>query len=279
MRLQAPCKAFALEFNGLLKPEQAIDFVVTACLRRNAPGDDCLSLEPYLAGNYVKYNNNTLYVREAAKDDPINPLAQAFSHFTFERSYGDFLVVDLQRVGNLFTDPAIHTKDPERFKLNELNFNADGFKAFFFSHHCNDVCRQFGLVSNRNMFLTGVWEFRKRWPSIEPTVCCSNKLCHSIIRLSSAQTSSKFKEYSWCDTCWCELQASTVQWVCAAPGPPHEYEVSRFFYLSQGKSPPTKCPKHADRDATAHSIAAVGGGLWSKRKAEMRTGAVFGNEH
>lgn len=36
---------------------------------------------------------------------------QAFSHFTFERSGHQLIVVDVQGVGDLYTDPQIHTAD------------------------------------------------------------------------------------------------------------------------------------------------------------------------
>lgn len=54
MRIQALCKAFALEFNGLLKIEPPIDFIVTTCLQSKSKvgsNSDCLSLEPYIDGN------------------------------------------------------------------------------------------------------------------------------------------------------------------------------------------------------------------------------------
>jgi len=36
MRAQALCKAFALNLNGLVRPGQSIDFIVTACLLTKA---------------------------------------------------------------------------------------------------------------------------------------------------------------------------------------------------------------------------------------------------
>ncbi|KAK3956950.1 kinase-like domain-containing protein [Pseudoneurospora amorphoporcata] len=57
--------------------------------------------------------------------DPSNRAAQAFSHFTFERSRGRFLVCDLQGVGNTMTDPAVHTLDPYRFSLSQTNLGVE----------------------------------------------------------------------------------------------------------------------------------------------------------
>lgn len=82
---------------------------------------ECLSLEPYIEGEYIKYNSNSGWVNEHLVDDHFNQMAQAFSHFSFERSWGRFLVNDLQGVGRVLTDPSVQTQDPERFKLNDTN--------------------------------------------------------------------------------------------------------------------------------------------------------------
>lgn len=272
MRIQALCKAFALEFNGLLKIEPPIDFVVTTCLQSKSKvgsEDGCLSLEPYIPGEYIKYNNNSMFVNEDSPDnpDPFNQIAQAFSHFTFERSWGHFLVNDLQGVGHLLTDPSIQTRDHERFKLADTNLCEDGFKFFFVTHECNSICHKLGLQSNREMVSSGVYEFREFWPTIEPTVCCSNKLCRRIVRLASTHESDTFPGHHWCDACWAQLQASIVSWICAAPGPNHEFDTSKFFYESQGQLPPRRCPEHVERDKSVSSAAVVGGSLWGRMKA------------
>ena len=78
--------------------KHSIDFIVTTCLKGKsgmASGDECMSLEPFIEGTYVKYNNNCGYVNEDNPNDWFNQAAQAFSHFTFERSRGCFLVSDL----------------------------------------------------------------------------------------------------------------------------------------------------------------------------------------
>lgn len=50
--------------------------------------------------------------RACARDQGVNQLCahQAFSHFTFERSGHQLIVVDIQGVGDLYTDPQIHTE-------------------------------------------------------------------------------------------------------------------------------------------------------------------------
>ncbi|KHE86082.1 hypothetical protein GE21DRAFT_1283426 [Neurospora crassa] len=265
MRSQALCKAFALEFNSLLAdcPEHNIDFVVTSCFkcndRRGSQGK-CMSIEPFLAGKFVKYNGNAGYANKEANltHDPSNQAAQAFSHFTFERSRGRFLVCDLQGVGKTMTDPAIHTLDPYRFSLSQTNLGAEGFMFFFAYHECNHLCRRLQLRSSATMFMGDgkKMQFRDFWPSQrlgnrlyggEAVICCSNKLCGRMLNRSQAATSkhSSFPGYRWCDECLPQLDEFKVIRLCWPVGEQgHRFEVSGFFYESQGKRIPLRCPKH-----------------------------------
>ncbi|TGJ71111.1 hypothetical protein EYR41_003102 [Orbilia oligospora] len=250
MRCQALCKLFALEFNALLGNQHSIDFIVTACFKgksEESPGDTCISLEPFIEGNYVKYNNNTGYVNEDITDES-NRAAQAFSHFTFERSRGRFLVCDLQGVGELLTDPVVHTSDPDRFVLSPTNFGKEGFKFFFASHKCNHVCSQLGLMSTASTFMSGTCVFKESWPSLAETVCCSNKLCGKILHRASGKISGNLPGYIWCDLCWPQLEGTIVNIRCtaAAPTPYHEFAASKFFYESQGRATPRRCFKHRE---------------------------------
>ncbi|KAH0006000.1 hypothetical protein KCU78_g12562, partial [Aureobasidium melanogenum] len=100
MRIQTLCKAFALEFNGLLKIEPPLDFIITSCLQTgiktsSGPKGKYMSLERFREGEYIKYNNTYGWVDKNLSDDSSNQIAQAFSHFTFERSWGLFLVNNL----------------------------------------------------------------------------------------------------------------------------------------------------------------------------------------
>ncbi len=261
MRCQALCKAFALEFNALTGEEHPVDFTVTTCLEgwSGAASDgECMSLEPFIDGAYVKYNSNAGWVNEdVSYDHRFSQAAQAFSHFTFERSRGRFLVSDLQGVGHMLTDPAIHTRDPDRFRLSETNLGSDGFKFFFASHECNAVCQALGFRSDKFMFVSGKFDFRPAWPNIDDTVCCSNKLCGRILRLSSANVSDDFPGHHWCDTCWPQLYSFVVSRICVAMAPGHDFNVSAFYYESQGRVAPRKCPEHHRKDEPGPAATAA----------------------
>jgi Mg-chelatase subunit ChlD len=281
MRCQALCKAFALDYNALLGEQHSLDFIVTTCLKgKSVDGgrDECMSLEPFIEGTYVKYNNNCGWVNKDIPDDRFNQLAQAFSHFTFERSKGRFLVSDLQGVGHILTDPVIHALDPERFKLADANLGKEGFKFFFATHACNNICARLGLKSCAPMIMSGKYYFRDSWLPIYNTVCCSNKLCGRILRLDNAKVSEMFPEYHWCDACWPQLSSSMLKQTCAALGPQHDFDVSQFFFESQGRSTPRRCPAHREMvEDTMSAVsririktAVIGDNFWAKLKAAKR---------
>ncbi|POM78555.1 LOW QUALITY PROTEIN: Protein-kinase-like protein [Phytophthora palmivora] len=68
---------------------------------------------------------------------------QAFSHFTYEASNHELLAVDIQGVGDLYTDPQIHTLNGHDF--GKGNLGVLGFQKFLSSHRCNSICRYLKL--------------------------------------------------------------------------------------------------------------------------------------
>ncbi|KAF2109414.1 hypothetical protein BDV96DRAFT_502565 [Lophiotrema nucula] len=274
MRCQALCKAFALEFNAFSGEVPSIDFLVTTCLEDKAKtattsGHNCLSLEPFIEGTYVKYNGNRGYVNSDIPNDPFNQAAQAFSHFTFERSKGQLLVSDLQGSGSVFTDPIIHTLDHKRFMLSDGNLGEDGFKFFFATHVCNDICRRLQLKSTKYMFASRKFEFRQVWPAVNNTTCCANVLCGHILRLFDARRSDKYPGHYWCPNCWPQLEIFTTKMLCVAPGLHHEFEVSTFFYESQGQRRPRKCPEHRGEGDSVARVATMTTSAWERSKTAM----------
>ena len=104
------------------------------------PGGQFANAEFLMPGNYVKHNNNDGAVASRRE------VPQAFSHFTLERSRGALIVVDIQGVGDFFTDPQIHTRVGDgRTHYGLGNLGAEGIRKFCASHRCNAVCRALRL--------------------------------------------------------------------------------------------------------------------------------------
>eukprot|EP01132_Coremiostelium_polycephalum_P001491 gene1491-1880_t len=132
--MQTFCSKWAEKFNEA-KPPKPITFLPTYVyeLIDHPPPYPVCGGEPFIEGEYKKHNNNSGYVSSDARNTP-----QAFSHFSFEHSNHELLIVDIQGVNDFYTDPQIHTKNGVGF--GEGNLGETGFHKFVQTHKCNAVC-------------------------------------------------------------------------------------------------------------------------------------------
>jgi len=138
--VQMDAKFLGEEYNKTDPPKQ-VDVMQCAIVEFSArPHRPLFCVEQLMEGDYVKYNSNSGFVQG---DDLLRHTPQAFSHFTFELTRGQKICVDIQGVGDLYTDPQIHTLDGEAY--GDGNLGLRGMALFFRTHECNPLCMRLSL--------------------------------------------------------------------------------------------------------------------------------------
>ncbi|KAG3173403.1 hypothetical protein PI126_g879 [Phytophthora idaei] len=137
IELQAHCAHYAQVYNSYTPPKR-VEFIPAWVLELPERNGALCAVEAYIPGEYRKHNNNFGSVSDDERNTP-----QAFSHFTYEVSNHELLAVDIQGVGDLYTDPQIHTLNGHDF--GKGNLGVLGFQKFLSSHRCNSICRYLKL--------------------------------------------------------------------------------------------------------------------------------------
>ncbi|XP_054544865.1 transient receptor potential cation channel subfamily M member 6 isoform X2 [Talpa occidentalis] len=116
-----------------------------------------LTIEKYMTGEFQKYNNNN--GDEIAPSNTLEELMLAFSHWTYEYTRGELLVLDLQGVGENLTDPSVikpEDKQSRGMVFGPANLGEDAIRNFIAKHHCNSCCRKLKLLDlKRNDYSPG----------------------------------------------------------------------------------------------------------------------------
>lgn len=104
------------------------------------------AIEECITGEFRKFNNNN-----GEEINPTNLLEEtmlAFSHWTYEYTRGELLVLDLQGVGEILTDPSV-IKSGEKGSYDMIfgpaNLGDDAIRNFRAKHNCNSCCRKLKL--------------------------------------------------------------------------------------------------------------------------------------
>uniref|UniRef100_A0A3B5MBF8 non-specific serine/threonine protein kinase n=1 Tax=Xiphophorus couchianus TaxID=32473 RepID=A0A3B5MBF8_9TELE len=120
------------------------------CLVLRHSNGQWLTIERNLIGNFRKYNNNT--GEEIAPCCSLEDTLLAFSHWTYEYSRREMLVLDIQGVGEELTDPTVVMADDQ--SRGEVLFGPDNLgdvaiNGFLQKHSCNLCCHRLGLKGQK----------------------------------------------------------------------------------------------------------------------------------
>ena len=104
---------------------------------------EVVTVEKFIEGDFIKYVNNT--GERCVDDNLIADKAEAFCHYSYEKSEGKLMVVDIQGSNYILYDPEIASKEAYDEKGNHLfcsvNLSGKAIDGFFKSHNCNKFCK------------------------------------------------------------------------------------------------------------------------------------------
>uniref|UniRef100_A0AAR2L869 non-specific serine/threonine protein kinase n=1 Tax=Pygocentrus nattereri TaxID=42514 RepID=A0AAR2L869_PYGNA len=119
-----------------------------------------LTIEGNMSGDFMKYNNNT--GEEISPCCALEETVLAFSHWTYEYTQKELLVLDLQGVGVDLTDPSVIRADDksssEDLVFGPANLGDDAVQSFILKHTCNSCCRRLGLSKNCLLKLAEIFQ-------------------------------------------------------------------------------------------------------------------------
>ncbi|XP_055368101.1 transient receptor potential cation channel subfamily M member 6 isoform X2 [Betta splendens] len=112
-----------------------------------------LTIERNMSGDFSKYNNNT--GEEIAPCCSLEEMLLSFSHWTYEYSGRELLVLDIQGVGEQLTDPSVIMADDQSGTKGEVLFGPDNLgdaaiTSFLQKHCCTVYCQRLGLKDFSN---------------------------------------------------------------------------------------------------------------------------------
>ena len=108
---------------------------------------DCVTIEEFIEGTFVKYINNT-GLRCVNNSNSMGQKAECLVHFTNEKSQEKLIVVDLQGSGYTLYDPEIASYEAVidgNILFCAGNLNIVAITNFIKNHECNIYCRLIGL--------------------------------------------------------------------------------------------------------------------------------------
>jgi hypothetical protein len=184
------------------------------------------NVENYIEGDYEKYTNNNGWL---GNSELANSVA-AFSHFTHHHTKGQLMVVDLQGVNTILTDPVIHCISTEAF--GKTNLGKPGMKRFFQTHKCNTVCGNLDMKCNRHQRDQTAPEKGV----VNITVTRQRKPCEAYCGVLLEESAKS----NFCKTCNQMLKVKETR-KCNREGCGKEFKEAPYDFERKGMAIPKKC--------------------------------------
>jgi len=201
------------------------------------------AVENYIDGKYEKYNNNAGWVADSFSETSL--VAHAFSHFSWQITKGYLMIVDLQGVSGILTDPQIHCLNKKKFGKGNLGYY--GMMKFFLTHCCNEYCELLELVHPRkkkkidSSFDFFVEKYKAPRNDDETYVLCD--LCRKpFLAASQLQFEKKTAcQEIYCEPCDKERQETMLQEYCIDCG--KSFYSSEYWFKMKRTDFPVRCSR------------------------------------
>ena len=123
--------------------EYGQSFVYKSVYMGKTEEGEFLTVEEFISGDFVKFINNNGIVCE--EDSMLCKKAQAFAHYTYEKSEGKVMVLDIQGSGYTLYDPEIASTEIQNedgsYQFCTGNLAGKAIESFFENHQCNCYCK------------------------------------------------------------------------------------------------------------------------------------------
>ncbi|KAJ6228771.1 alpha-protein kinase vwka [Anaeramoeba flamelloides] len=186
-------KKLAMRFN-LLKPYKAVDFLEKhICYFQFRQPQVYCTIEPALEGKIIRYNDNN----HGKIANGIHTTAQTFSHWTYHHMQKRCIVVSLQGINYILTDPVIHTKHGGI--LGKTDRGSRGATAFFQTHVCTPSCRHLKLHRRGNKLEIKNSGKMTLVKDIYYRLVCSQEFCGNPVKVVAKDIAKN--QLHFCETC------------------------------------------------------------------------------
>ncbi|XP_023672877.2 transient receptor potential cation channel subfamily M member 7-like [Paramormyrops kingsleyae] len=104
------------------------------------------TMEECIVGEFRKFNNNN--GDEISPSSLLEETMLAFSHWSYEYTREEMLVLDLQGVGEILTDPSVVTSGENGSRamiFGPANLGENAVRSFRAKHRCNPCCQELKL--------------------------------------------------------------------------------------------------------------------------------------
>jgi hypothetical protein len=143
--IASQCKA-KIEEDGLL--QSFGDTLQYGNIYLGKRGESFVNVEEYVEGKFEKYINNDGTMCKC-NNNIISEKAECLSHYSYEKSNNELMLLDIQGCDNILFDPEIAStkllSDDNEVLFTTGNLSNEAIDKFLKNHKCNSYCNQLQL--------------------------------------------------------------------------------------------------------------------------------------